>query len=135
MTSQNDRSFEALNARVEEKLKDFDSASTTYRVASAASAAAPPQPYLVFLTNTTGQDLNWQVFYGEVGDPNVEETGRQPIPNQTQNNFRLGGPGDCSRVAAYRLLVDDGNSIVADTGGVAAHQNPNTPCVDAYVIQ
>ena len=136
MNTHDDRSFEeTLNAHAEDQTKDFSRAPTTLRLAPSASVEAAQQPYVVFLTNLTGQNLFWQIFYGEVGDPNVEETGRSPIDTNTQSSFQLGGPGDCSRVTAYRLLVDDGNQIVGDTGGVPAHQNPGTPCVDAYVIQ
>ena len=136
MATQDEHAFEeTLNAYVEEQTKEFSRASTPLRLALSGSIEATQQPYIVGLTNITGQDLNWQIFYGLVGNPNVEHTGRHPLPNNAQSGLQLGGPGDCNRVTAYRLLVDDGNAIVADTGNVVAHQNPATPCFDAYVIQ
>jgi hypothetical protein len=136
MTTQKVRSVEErLNAHVEQQLTEYGPASTEYRLAASGSAATTQQPYAVFVVSRTGQDLNGDVFYLEAGDQNVREVGRRPVPNNAQTGFRLGGPTNCDKVAAYRLILDDGTQVVGDTGVVAAHQNSDSPCADAYVIQ
>ena len=136
MTTQDVRSVEErLNAHVEQQLAEFGPPSTKYRLAGSGSATTAQQPYAVFVVNRTGQDLNGDVFYLETGDQNVKEVGRKPVPNNAQTGFQLGGPTGCDKVAAYRLILDDGAQVVGDTGVVAAHQNPDSPCADAYVIE
>jgi len=120
-----------INERAEEHLKRFTSREVKYKLAAPTTAAT--QPYLVFVSNTTGEDLNGTIFYGETTTSQILEVA-QTVPNAVQTGFRLGGPGDCGLVTAYRLLLDDGTQYVADTGPVAAHQNPATPCVDIWGI-
>jgi hypothetical protein len=127
-----DESTERINQRAEEHLKKFTSGEAKYNLSTQTSAAAA-QPYLVFVVNTTGENLNGTIFYGETTTNQILEVGHG-VPDGAQTAFQLGGPGDCGIVTAYRLLLDDGTQYVGDTGPVAAHQNPATPCVDIWGI-
>jgi hypothetical protein len=104
------------------KLKVSDS---QYRVSRTEALPKVAQPYLVQVTNISGVDLNGTVAYilsSDQGNP-VSESGQ--VPDQANTDFHLGGDSGCSLILGYRLVLDDGNQIVADTGAVQAHQNPN----------
>lgn len=125
-----------LQSHVDERLKRFGPSKGQFKASRTKRIAAIAQPYDVFVTNATDVDLHGYIFFDQAPDPNNVQEIDGPLPAQTQDGYQLGSNTQCDILLGYRLVVvDQNNTIVADTGVVYGHQTPGSPCADYWVIQ
>jgi hypothetical protein len=90
-------------------------------------------PYVVWLDNQSGANLEARLHWGQRNVSGVQQTGGVVYTGQVAP-FRLGGPDGCAVVYAYVLQIYYQGQLLDSTGVVQPSDDDGAACSDAYGV-